>query len=83
MTSMPTATVDIATVDSQGRSEPVWHGALCSLGDAFRAVGQFTPAPVGPWVRRRVETAGGGCFSIGQFDVSITVLGLSPGVAAS
>ncbi len=80
MTTMPTATVDISTVDPQGRPEPVYHAALCSLADAFREVGRFTPAPVGPWVRRRIETDGEGRFSIGQFDVSIAVLGLSPSV---
>jgi hypothetical protein len=83
MATMPTATVDIATVDPQGRPEPVYHGALCSLADAFRAVGRFTPAPVGPWVRQRIQTDGEGRFSIGQFDVSITVLDLSPTVPAT
>jgi hypothetical protein len=83
MTTMPTATVDIATVDRHGRPEPVHHGALCCLADAFREVGRFTPAPVGPWVRRRIETDGEGCFSIGQFDVTISVLGLRPAVAAT
>ncbi|HEY3944426.1 MAG TPA: hypothetical protein VGL78_04295 [Solirubrobacteraceae bacterium] len=78
MTSMPTATVEILTVDRHGRRQPVHHAALCSLADAFREVQRFTPAPVGPWVRRRIAAAGGGRFSIGEFDVSVSVLGLSP-----
>jgi hypothetical protein len=82
MTTMPTATVDITTPDRKGRPEPVYHGALCTLTDAFRAVQHFTPAPVGPWVRQRIETAGGGSFSIGEFDVSITTIGLR-GVSAT
>lgn len=70
----PTATVEISTIDRQGRPEPVYHGALRSLDDAFRTVSRFAPAPVGPSVRRRIETDGMGSFSIGQFDVSIMVL---------
>jgi len=81
MTTMPTATVEIVTVDLTGRPEPVYHGALHGLADAFREVGRFTPAPVGPWVRKRIQSDGGGTFSIGQFDVSIAMLGRSPVLA--
>lgn len=75
MTSMPTATVDIVSVDRAGCMLPVHHAALCSPIDAFREVGRFTPAPVGPSARRRVQFDGGGRFSIGEFDVSISLLG--------
>lgn len=80
MTTMPTTTVDISTVDHLGRPKAVHHAAMRSLDDACREVRRFTPAPVGPCVRRRIQLTGEGSFSIGQFDVSIALLGFSPSV---
>jgi hypothetical protein len=74
MTSSQTAAVEIETVDLRGRSVPVFHGAMCTFGDAFKEISRVVPAPVNQSVRRRVEEAGGGAFSIDQFDVRVAVV---------
>lgn len=74
MTTAPTATVDIETIDQHGRPVPVFHAALRSLGDVFSAVARFAPAPANPTVRSRIVNAGTGRFQIGQFTIAVTVL---------
>jgi hypothetical protein len=74
MTTAPTTTVEIETVDRHGRPVPVFHAALRSLGDVFSTVARFTPAPANPTVRSRIVNAGGGTFQIGEFTIAVTVL---------
>lgn len=74
MTSQPVATVEIQTIDLDGRPRHVFHGAMRSLADAFSEVARHAPAPVNQWVCKRVAADGGGQFNIGQLTVSIAVL---------
>lgn len=74
MTSAPTATVEIDSIDSSGMPKHVAHAATRSLQDAFSFIASHAAAPVNRWARQRIEQAGGGELQIGQITAVITVL---------
>lgn len=74
MTTQPTTTLNIETVDLRGRPVGVFHAAMRTLADALRETSRHTPAPANQRVRDRLLADGGGTFSIGQFTVAISML---------
>lgn len=74
MTSAPTATVEIDSIDSRGKPKHITHAATQSMPDAFSFIASHAPAPVNRWARRRIEQDGGGELHIGQITAVITLL---------
>jgi hypothetical protein len=74
MTTAPTTTVEIDSVDKRGKPRHVTHAATRSLPDAFSLIASHASAPVNRWVRQRIELAGGGIVQIGEITTVIAVL---------
>jgi hypothetical protein len=74
MTTAPTTTVEIETIDSTGAGAHVTHAALATIRDAFSFIASHAPAPVNLWHQQRIERAGGGRVQIGQITAVIAVL---------
>jgi hypothetical protein len=61
-----TTTVDISTIDLQGRRVPVIHCTAESMTGALRIIDGASPAPANPYVRRRLRFEHGGVVTIGM-----------------
>lgn len=68
-----TTTVDIQTIDAQGKLETVLHCDAVSMKAALRIVDGATPAPANRHVRRRLYREHGGIVQIGMVRADIEV----------
>ena len=68
-----TTTVEIRTIDKQGKPVLVYHGQTVSIRAALRVVDRNAPAPVNPGVRQRIQAEHGGQFQIGRVRAEIGV----------
>jgi hypothetical protein len=74
MTTAPTTTVEIDSIDTHGKPRHVAHAAMRSLPDAFSFIASHAAAPVNRWARQRIEHAGGGEVQIGEITAVIAML---------
>jgi len=70
---MTTTTVEIRRIDEQGKPVLLCHGETVSIRAALRVGDRNAPAPVSPYVRRRVRAEHGGQFQIGRVRAEIGV----------